>query len=76
MKTDRLMGDRKVQMMTETAIQPVLLMRHDAVARILVNGSWVSLKAVLPLDEMIATSSDRCSKTVSVVWDDENGVSN
>ena len=37
---------------------PVLLLRHDAVTRILANG-----KAALLLVERLATASDRCSKT-------------
>ena len=43
---------------------PVLLLRHDAVTRILaIMGVQLSLKAVLPLAGILATASDRCSKT-------------
>ena len=42
----------------------VLLLRHDAVARILANGSAAFFfKAALPLAEKIAAASDRCSET-------------
>ena len=42
---------------------PVLLLRHDAVARIQPMGVQLSLKAVLTLAGILATASDRCSKT-------------
>ena len=42
---------------------PVLLLRHDAVARILASGSAAFFKAVLPLAGILATASDRSCKT-------------
>ena len=56
-----------------TLLNPVLLLRHDAVARILANGSAAFFESCIAIGWKLATASDRCSKTGSwPLWVESN----